>query len=78
MARRALARLPFVGAESPLPQVLVGLAPLFHEPLFVLVQRGDRLAYSEALRQADTTTRALGLLALGASSVALSRGCGLF
>ena len=65
------------GASFPLKRAVSGLlarirpvestdlvlAP-FSEPLFVLVQRGDRLPYSAALRAATTTTRTLQVATL--------------
>lgn len=61
--RRGLARLPLVGAEASRLQAARWV--LFHEPLFVLVQRGDTLPYAAALRQAHKTTTVLRAAALG-------------
>ena len=52
-ARRLFGRL-----RPPAEKPDLDLAP-FSEPLFVLVQRGDRMPYSAALRAATTTTRTL-------------------
>ena len=75
--RRALAKIPLLGAESAslrqqAQSSVVSEAPqppwwvFFHEALFVLVQRGDKLPYSDALRRANKTTTVLWTAALGA------------
>ena len=75
--RRALAKIPLLGAESAslrqqAQSSVVSEAPqppwwvFFHGALFVLVQRGDKLPYSDALRRANKTTTVLWTAALGA------------
>ena len=63
-----------LSSEAP-PSLLPPWWVLFHEALFVLVQRGDKVSYFDALKRANKTTTVLWTAALGAMLLGARCSC---